>query len=69
MLSTYRPYARFLPVAKNCREKSHLIALALAALLQWVLGACSGGQVLHLQLAASVPHDFSDITNESMASY
>jgi hypothetical protein len=34
-----------------------------AALLQWVLGACSGGQVLHLQLAISVPHDFCWNTN------
>jgi hypothetical protein len=32
-----------------------------------VLGACSGGQVLHLQLAASVPHDFSDLADEFMA--
>jgi hypothetical protein len=60
---------RFLPVAENYREKSRSIALASAALLQWVLGACSGGQVLHLQLAASVPHDFSDLADEFMASY
>ncbi len=60
---------RFLPVAENCREKSRSIALALVALLQWVMGACSGGQVLHLQLAASVPHDFSDLADEFMASY
>jgi hypothetical protein len=37
--------------------------------LQRVLGACSGGQVFHLQLAASVPHDFTDLANEFMASY
>ncbi len=60
---------RFLPVAKNCREKSCSVALALAALLQRVLGAYSGGQVFHLQLATSVPHDFSDLTDEFMASY
>jgi hypothetical protein len=59
-----------LPVAENCREKSRSIALAAsAALLQRVPGACSGGQVLHLQLAASVPHDFSDLADEFMASY
>jgi hypothetical protein len=60
---------RFLPVTKNCREKSRSIALASAALLQRVLGACSGGQVLHLQLAASIPHDFSDLADEFMVSY
>ncbi len=60
---------RFLPVAENCREKSHSIALASVALLQRVLGACSGGEVLHLQLAASAPHDFSDLADEFMASY
>jgi hypothetical protein len=57
---------RFLPVAENCREKSRSIALASAALLQRVLSACSGGQVL---LAASIPHDFSDLADEFMASY
>ncbi len=60
---------RFLPVAENCREKSRSIALASAALFQQVLGACSGGQVLHLHLVASVPHDFSDLADEFMASY
>ncbi len=60
---------RFLPVVENCREKSRSIALASAALLQRVLGACFGGQVLHLQLAASIPHDFLDLADEFMASY
>jgi hypothetical protein len=60
---------RFLPVAENCRENSRSIVLASIALLQRVLGANSGGQVLHLQLAASVPHDFSDLADEFMASY
>jgi hypothetical protein len=60
---------RFLPVVKNYREKSRSIALASAALLKRVLGACSGGQVLHLQLAASIPHDFSNLVDEFMASY
>jgi hypothetical protein len=60
---------RFLPVVENCREKSHSIALASAALLQRVLGACFGGQVLHLQLVAFVPHDFLDLADEFMASY
>jgi hypothetical protein len=60
---------RFLPVAENCREKSRSIALALATLLQRELGAYIGGQVLHLQLAASIPHDFSDLANEFMAFY
>ncbi len=60
---------RLLPVAENCKEKSRSIALASATLLQRVLGACSGGQVLHLHLVASVPHDFSDLPDEFMASY
>jgi hypothetical protein len=60
---------RFLPIAENCREKSCSIALASAALLQRVLGACSSGQLLHLQLVASVSHDFSDLADEFMASY
>ncbi len=60
---------RCLPVVENCREKSRSIALASAALLSWVLSAYSGGQVLHLQLAASVPHDFSDLADEFMVFY
>ncbi len=59
----------FLPVVENCRENSRSIALASAALLQRVLSACSGGQILHLQLVASVPHDFSNLADEFMASY
>jgi hypothetical protein len=58
---------RFLHIAEICREKSHSIALASAALLQQILGACSSGHVLHLQLAASVPHDFSNLADEFMA--
>jgi hypothetical protein len=60
---------RFLRDVENYRKKSRSIVLASAALLQHVLGACSGGQVLHLQFVASVPHDFSDLANEFMASY
>jgi hypothetical protein len=55
---------RFLSVAENYRE-NHVQLLWL----QRVLSACSGGQELHLQLAASVPHDFSDLADEFMASY
>jgi len=51
------------------KRKITFNALASAALLQWVLGACSGGQVRHLQLVASIPHDFSDLADEFMASY
>jgi hypothetical protein len=60
---------RFLFIVENCREKSRSIALASVALLQRVLGAYSCGQVLHFQLATSIPHDFSDLANEFMASY
>jgi hypothetical protein len=49
---------------RTCTWLSQLIIFQDdVVLLQQVLGACSGGQVLHLQLTTSVPHDFCWNTN------